>query len=80
MDESNSHLTQTDKTLGEFEYAFESSILCIRRALERDKRYIQTGFRRVQHQVSLLAAVRADNGSRIIDTVVHLHVIQRATI
>jgi len=72
-------LTQTNKAFRKFEDAFEASILRIRRALQRDEQHEQTIFRGVQYQVSLLATIRANDGRRTIETIVHFHVIQWAT-
>lgn len=52
----------------------------MRGALQRKEMHQQTGLARVEHQIALLAAVRADERRRVVRTVVHLDEVKRATV
>lgn len=70
-------LTQLDEALGKLENTLEPAVLRVRGPLERDEEDKETRLRGVEHEVSLLAAVRANHSRSVVDAVVHFHIIER---
>ena len=69
-------ITELDEALGELEDAFEAAILRVRGALKRDEEDKEVRLGRVEHQVSLLAAVSANHRRCVVDAVVHFHIVE----